>query len=289
MIIVIGNNGQLAKALRNIKSDDELIFLGRQDIDITDSQKLQETLNQFSVTAIINASAYTAVDKAESEPEAAYLLNDTAVANLARFCKKQQIHFVHVSTDYVFGGHKGSPYLPDDGYAPQSVYGASKMAGEQAIREIYPEHSCIIRTSWVYSCEGNNFVKTMLKLMNEKPELSVIDDQIGTPTSANGLAKVCLLAARNNIAGIHHFTDAGVASWYDFAVSIQQLAQQKALLCQVIPIKPISTYEYPTPAKRPAYSVLDKKSLMDSFRIQPRHWQKELSLVLDEISQSRPE
>ncbi|WP_438864983.1 dTDP-4-dehydrorhamnose reductase [Neptunicella sp.] len=284
MIIVIGKSGQLALAIRKIAADREILFLGRHDIDITTIDNIELTLKHFRPVAIINASAYTAVDRAETDAEQAYLLNETAVANLARYCAKRAIHFVHVSTDYVFAGNKGSPYLTDDDYGPKSVYGSSKMAGEIAMLKYCP-NACIIRTSWVYSSEGQNFVKTMLRLMREKSELGVIDDQIGSPTSANALAKACLVAAEKKVVGIHHFTDAGVASWYDFANTIQQLAHQKGLLSTLIPINPIPTRAYPTPAQRPAYSVLDKSSLKESFNLQPKHWQSELTMVLDELCQ----
>jgi len=281
MIIVIGKNGQLALELASLLGNTPHQCLGRQDIDITDFAAMNATLKQYKPTAIINASAYTAVDKAESEQEAAFELNYTAVKNLALYAKQNSVFWVHVSTDYVFGGDKGSPYKTTDDYHPQSVYGASKAEGEKAILELSPYNACIIRTSCVYSCHGNNFVKTMLRLMQEKPELGVIDDQIGSPTSARALASCCIKAVQNKIKGIHHFTDAGVASWYDFACAIQEIALSLGMLHQAIPIKPISTSAYPTPAKRPSYSVLDKSSLKEHFYgLQPQHWRVELSQVL---------
>lgn len=284
MLLVIGKSGQLAHELSKLAGNAELICLGRNEIDITSASALQDTLDRFQPSAIINASAYTAVDKAESESAEAYLLNEQAVLNLATYCAAHNIHLVHVSTDYVFGGDKGAPYQVDDPYNPQSVYGASKAAGEKALQAACPQNSCIIRTSWVYSAHGTNFVKTMLRLMAEKPELGVIDDQIGSPTSARALAGACLYAAKNNVSGIHHFTDAGVASWYDFALAIQSLAIAKGMLEQTIPVNPIPSSAYPTPAKRPSYSVLDKGTLKQAFDgLQPQHWQAELNKVLDEI------
>lgn len=284
MLVVIGKNGQLAYELANLAGPDEIICLGREDIDIINAVPLHDVLNRLQPSAIINAAAYTAVDKAESESEQTYLLNEFAVKNLAQYCAAQQIHLTHVSTDYVFGGDKGSPYLVDDSYNPQGVYGASKVAGERAVQAICSDNSCIIRTSWVYSSHGLNFVLTMLRLMAEKPELGVIDDQIGSPTSARALAKACLYAAQNKVTGIHHFTDSGVASWYDFAVAIQCMAMEKGMLQHAIPIKPIPTSAYPKPAKRPSYSVLDKSTLTEAFNgLQPGHWRAELSSVLDEI------
>ncbi|WP_335338200.1 dTDP-4-dehydrorhamnose reductase [Lacimicrobium alkaliphilum] len=265
-ILVIGRNGQLAKELAGLADSAIVGFLGREQVNLSDYNAMADVLSRFSPAAIINASAYTAVDLAEQESQQAYQLNHHSVENLARFAKTNKCHLVHVSTDYVFAGDKGSPYKVDDPHNPQGVYGASKAAGEKAILEHWAKSSCIVRTSWVYSRHGNNFVKTMLRLMKEKPELNVIDDQVGTPTSVTGLAACCLQAARDKVCGVHHYTDAGVASWYDFAVAIQDLALQSGLLNQAIPVNPIPTTAYPTPAKRPHYSVLDKSTLKGAFK-----------------------
>jgi dTDP-4-dehydrorhamnose reductase len=284
-IVVIGKSGQLAHEIMRLAGDDNVHRLGRDDINILDAVSLATVLNRFQPEGIINASAYTAVDKAESDKENAYALNQTAVANLATYAKQHHCHLVHVSTDYVFGGDKGAPYKVDDSYHPQGVYGASKAAGEKALLDIYPQASCILRTSWVYASHGNNFVKTMLRLMAEKPELGVIDDQIGTPTWARDLAKACIYAIKNQVSGVHHWTDNGVASWYDFAVAIQSLALEKGILTHAIPIKPIPSSAYPTPAKRPHYSVLDKSTLASEFsELVPQYWRKALSDMLDELS-----
>jgi dTDP-4-dehydrorhamnose reductase len=284
-IVVIGKSGQLAHEIMGLAGDDRMHCLGRDDINILDAVSLTSVLNRYQPEGIINASAYTAVDKAESDQSNAYALNQTAVANLATYAKQHHCHLVHVSTDYVFGGDKGAPYQVDDSYHPQGVYGASKAAGEKALLDIYPQASCILRTSWVYSNHGNNFVKTMLRLMAEKPELGVIDDQIGSPTWARDLAKACIYAIKNQVSGVHHWTDNGVASWYDFAVAIQSLALEKGLLTHAIPIKPIPSSAYPTPAKRPHYSVLDKSTLTTEFSgLVPQYWRKALSDMLDELS-----
>ena len=191
---------------------------------------------------------------------------------------------VHVSTDYVFNGHKGSPYLPSDPIEPQGTYGKSKAEGEKALLAILPEASCLIRTAWVYSSHGNNFVKTMLRLMADKPQLAVIDDQIGTPTWAKGLAEVCVSAALNKTVGVYHWTDEGVASWYDFALAIQELGIEKRLLDNTVPVLPIPSSQYPTPAKRPHYSVLDKQTSRETFTsCRPTHWRKQLANMLDEL------
>ncbi|NOQ16500.1 MAG: dTDP-4-dehydrorhamnose reductase [Methyloprofundus sp.] len=284
-IIVIGQSGQLAWELARLSDENiEIICFGREQIDITDIGSIKSKLQASGADAVINASAYTAVDLAETERDNAYLINATAVGNLATVCAQLSLHFVHVSTDFVFGGTKGVPYLPNEPYEPLGVYGESKAAGEQLIRQIIPEQSCIIRTSWVYSSHGNNFVKTMLRLMAEKPELGIISDQIGSPTYAKGLARVCLLAAVNQVVGIHHWSDAGVASWYDFAVAIQEIALAKHMLAKAIPIKPIMTKDYPTPAKRPNYSVLDKTSLIGALpELVQIHWRVQLTTMLDEL------
>ena len=285
-IVIIGKSGQLAFELsRELEnSEHQVTFLGRNDIDITNASNVEEKLSPLSVDVLINASAYTAVDKAEEDTEACNAINVFAVENLAKFCKANGAFMVHVSTDYVFNGHKGSPYLTDDPIEPQGAYGKSKAEGEKALLEILPDASCLIRTAWVYSSHGNNFVKTMLRLMAEKPQLGVIDDQIGTPTWAKGLAEACTSAAENKTAGVYHWTDEGVASWYDFALAIQELGIDKGLLDIDIPVLPIPSSQYPTPAKRPHYSVLDKQTAREAFAAcKPTHWRKQLASMLDEL------
>ncbi|GAA0856764.1 dTDP-4-dehydrorhamnose reductase [Aliiglaciecola litoralis] len=285
-IIVIGKNGQLAQALKRLNP--KVICLGRNDIDVIDENNLTAVLDTFNIKGIINAAAYTAVDKAESEPEQAFSLNKTAVANLASYAASRRLHLVHVSTDYVFSGDKNSPYLVNDPHEPKGTYGASKAAGENVIRQRIPEKSCIIRTSWVYSATGNNFVKTMLKLMVEKTELAVVADQTGSPTSAMALANACLLASEQQITGVHHFTDEGSCTWYDFALAIQDFGYQYGLLRSKIPVKPIPTSAYPTPAKRPKYSVLDISTLNRAFTgLTRNHWQVELEHVIQQLAQQR--
>lgn len=281
-IIVIGKSGQLAWELSQLASPEhETVCLGRNDIDLQNVAAITERLQQQKADGVINASAYTAVDKAESDVDNAYALNANAVGNLAQACKTLAVAFVHISTDFVFHGDKGVPYLPDDEINPLGVYGASKAQGEQLITKLYPERSCIIRTSWVYSTHGNNFVKTMLHLMRTKPELGVISDQIGSPTYAKGLAKACMASLANAVTGIHHYTDTGVASWFDFAVAIQRIGCELGLLDKIIPIKPITTEQYPTPSKRPNYSVLDKSSLTNALpELTFSHWQAELHTMM---------
>lgn len=285
-IVIIGRSGQLAFELsRELKnSQHQVTYLGRDDIDITSTSSIEEKLSPLFVDVLINASAYTSVDKAEEGTDECNAINALAVTNLATFCKATGAFMVHVSTDYVFNGHKGSPYLTDDPIEPQGAYGRSKAEGEKALLEIIPEASCLIRTAWVYSSHGNNFVKTMLRLMADKPKLTVIDDQIGTPTWAKGLAEVCVCAAVNKTTGVYHWTDEGVASWYDFALAIQELGIEKGLLNNAIPVLPIPSSEYPTPAKRPHYSVLNKESAREAFAsCKPTHWRKQLATMLDEL------
>jgi len=283
-IAVIGKSGQLAWELSQLESEHQLLFFGRDDIDITNPDSIAQKLEQYDLDGIINASAYTAVDKAESDKESAHLINAQAVKILAEYCKSKQLHFTHISTDYVFDGDKGSPYLPSDDYNPKSVYGVSKMEGEKYIRSIYPENSCIIRTSWVYSSHGNNFVKTMLRLMNEKAELNVIDDQVGSPTQAKGLAQSALYCFENKVLGIQHWTDSGVCSWYDFAKEIHKQGLALGLIKKPIAINPIPTTEYPTPAKRPYYSVLSMVATRDDIQVPNLHWAEALNLTLNQLN-----
>jgi dTDP-4-dehydrorhamnose reductase len=281
-IIVIGKSGQLAWELSQLSTPKQtIVCLGRDDVNLQDIPALVNCFKQYNAVGVINASAYTAVDKAESDVENAFTLNAKAVGNLAQACKTLSVPFVHISTDFVFHGDKGAPYLPGDEINPLGVYGASKAQGEQLIANIYPEHSAIIRTSWVYSTHGNNFVKTMLNLMRTKPELGVISDQIGSPTYAKGLATACVASLTGNVNGIHHYTDTGVASWFDFAVAIQRIGFELGLLDKIIPIKPITSAQYPTPAKRPHYSVLDKSSLASVLpELTFSYWQVQLHMMM---------
>lgn len=285
--VVIGRSGQLANELVKILGPNT-ICLGSSDTDITNKQAITNTLASLKPKVVINASAYTAVDQAEQDEETCYAINVSAVENIANYCRESGAFMVHVSTDYVFNGLKGSPYTVDDAIEPQGVYGKTKAKGEAALLSILPEHSAIIRTAWVYSAHGNNFVKTMLRLMNEKPELSVIDDQIGSPTWAKGLAQACVIAASNKYSGVYHWTDEGVASWYDFALAIQQLGIEKGLIAKAIPIHPIPSSQYPTPAKRPHYSVLDKTLTRSTFsELSLAHWRTQLNDMLNELKQQQ--
>ena len=286
-IVVIGKSGQLASELKKIVGD-KAVFLGRNDVDISDRKQLETSLSEHAPDAVINSSAYTAVDKAEDEPAEAHRINAHGVKNLADICSKAGYFLVHVSTDYVFNGTKGSPYQPDDTIDPQGEYGKSKAEGEQVLLSTLPGDSCLLRTAWVYSEYGNNFVKTMLRLMAEKSALNVIDDQIGSPTWAKGLAEACLFAARNRIAGTYHWTDEGVASWYDFALAIQEVGVNVGLLNRKIPVQPIPSSQYPTPAKRPHYSVLDKVATREAFaEIGLQHWRQQLADMMSSFQSEK--
>jgi dTDP-4-dehydrorhamnose reductase len=284
-IIVIGKSGQLATELFELSNNsNEIICLGRNEINIEDKASIQKVLLNLQPDVVINAAAYTAVDLAEKEADIAKQTNGYSVGNLAEVCKIHSIYLIHISTDFVFDGTKSTPYLTEEKTSPINVYGESKALGEELIIKILPKNSCIIRTSWVYSTHGNNFVKTMLSLMENKPELGIISDQIGTPTYAKALAEACLHAAIERIIGIYHWTDQGVASWYDFAVAIQELALEKGIIENNIPIKAISTSDYPTPAKRPNYSVLDKSKNANIFPTDIiKHWRKQLNCMLDNL------
>lgn len=282
-VLIIGKSGQLANELVVEKPENvELLCLGREEVDITSIESLNKAINAFQPNAIINASAYTAVDKAESDEEAAYAINQHAVQNIAKLAKKHTARLLHVSTDFVFDGEHNKAYNIDDKTNPCSVYGASKLAGEQEVASHCPENSAVIRASWLYSSFGNNFVKTMIRLMTEKEELGIVCDQIGCPTSANSLAKfLWQLTSQGNIDNIYHWSDYGVASWYDFAVAIQEIAFDNKLLPNKILIKPIPASSYPTPATRPSFSLLNASQ---SHLLMPsEHWTSQLKRCITKL------
>jgi len=279
-VVIIGKSGQLANELvAELPEGVEYLSLGRYDVDITSYSELSAKIQQFKANVIINASAYTAVDKAESDSDAAYALNEVAVKIMAKVAKEKNCRFLHVSTDFVFDGESNQAYDICSQTKPTSVYGASKLAGELAIANIYPENSTIVRTSWVYSAFGNNFVKTMLRLMQEKEQLGVVGDQIGCPTNAKGLARFLWLLANNDeVNPVYHWSDNGVASWYDFAVAIQELGLKHGLLDNKIPILAIASSAYPTSAKRPKFSLLNSSNA--SLLLEQFHWREQLENCL---------
>ena len=286
-VVVIGKNGQLAWELAQTQpSNLEVHFFDSKEIDVTNKSQVVEKLTEIKPSVVINASAYTAVDKAETDIDAAYAVNENGPKYLADFCKTIDARLIQISTDFVFDAKKNTPYEPSDQTNPLGVYGASKLAGEKAVLDSYPENSVIIRTSWVYSVHGNNFVKTMLRLMAEKPELGIVSDQVGSPTWAKSLAEACWAFAKNTETGIYHYSDLGVASWYDFSVAIQSEALNQGLLDKAISVKPIKAAAYPTPAMRPAYSVMNTDDTYKDLDMQGKHWQFALSEMLAELKSS---
>lgn len=280
-VLIVGAGGQLGQELSRSAPDGAAVTgLSRSELDISDGDAVAEMISRLAPHVVINAAAYTAVDKAESESEAAYAVNRDGAGNLARASREAGCQFIQVSTDFVFDGAQGRPYRPSDGTHPLGVYGASKLAGEQAVMEVLGDEALILRTAWVYSSRQQNFVKTVLRLMTERDSLRVVADQIGTPTWARGLAEAIWRAADLGLTGIHHWTDAGVASWYDFAVAIHEEALALGLLERSIVIHPIATADYPTPAKRPLYSVLDKTETWRALGYDAEHWRAALRKML---------
>ncbi|URA10981.1 dTDP-4-dehydrorhamnose reductase [Thermospira aquatica] len=281
-IMVTGALGQLGTEIKRLaeNSQHHFVFTDRDDLDITSYQAVEEGLRQ-GFDGIINCAAYTAVDKAETDKEKCYALNSQAVENLAKACHKHHLFLVHISTDYVFDGRQFLPYQESDDPNPLSVYGTSKLEGEERAFGAH-DHVTIIRTSWLYSPYGSNFVKTIRRLLGEKPEIRVVFDQVGTPTAARTLANVIvnfLDVWKESKNTIYHYSNEGIASWYDFAVAIARFSGYS------VPILPISTEEYPTPAKRPHYSVLDKRKIKASLGITIPHWQEALEETIREITQ----
>lgn len=271
-ILVTGGNGQLGSELKEIApnyQDYNFLFTDVKDLDITNHITVAAFIERNNITAIINCAAYTAVDKAESEPELSNAINHLAVANFAQIAKDKNIKLIHISTDYVFDGTNYKPYVETDTPNPKSVYGQTKLDGEQAIQQINPANSIIIRTSWVYSRFGNNFVKTMLRLAETRDEISVVADQIGSPTNAGDLAKVILTILpqiENNSVELFHYSNEGVCSWYDFA---QVIFEVKGIS---IKLDAIESSDYPTHAKRPFYSVLNKEKIKNIYGIKIPCW-----------------
>ena len=281
VVLVTGAQGQLGQALKAASvnySDIEFYFAGSAEADVTNKETLEEIFSRLKPQFCINAAAYTAVDKAESEPEKAHAINVNGAANLAVACKAFGTVLIHISTDFVFDGSKEAPYTEEDATNPQSIYGTTKRDGEVAIQNILEEYY-IIRTSWLYSKYSNNFMKTMLRLASERDTLSVVNDQTGTPTSANDLANAVIAIihystiAKDKNFGLYHYSNEGQCSWYDFAKEIFRVNNI------TIDIKPIATANYPTPAKRPVYSVMDKNKIKHAFSLAINSWQDSLKAI----------
>ncbi len=285
-VLIVGAGGQLGQELlRTAATDVECVPMARAELDIADAAAVDESLATVAPQLVVNAAAYTAVDKAESEPEAARRGNAEGPGTLAQACAHRGVRLIHISTDFVFDGAASQPYRPEAATAPLGEYGRSKRDGELAVQRVQPE-ALILRTGWLYSSFGNNFVKTMLRLMREREELAVVTDQVGTPTWAHGLAEAVWAAASHpQLRGIYHWSDAGVCSWYDFAVAIHEEALTLGLLSRPVVIRPIPATAYPTPAQRPAYSVLDKTSSWRDFALEGVHWRRQLRAMLADFKE----
>ena len=287
-ILVTGSNGQLGSEIRDLKNEYdklEFIFTDLVDLDICNIQSLYNFIIDNKINTVINCAAYTSVDKAEENKEIAEQVNSIGVSNIVKVLEEVNGKLIHISTDYVFDGNQNKPYKESDSVCPIGVYGKTKRLGEVAVINSNID-GIVIRTSWLYSSHGNNFVKTILKLAKEKESLKIIDDQVGTPTCASNLAKICLdillhsnshLEKISKKGNIYHYSNEGVASWYDFAISVLELG---GLKCKVIPIQ---TKDYPTLAKRPKYSVLNKTKIKEDFKIVIPYWRDSLKNCIIKI------
>ena len=288
-ILITGKNGQLGKSLHKLvsekKYDNEFIFVGREELDLSNNNSIINYFdNHDKFDIIINCAAYTAVDKAEEEVKLANQINYLAVRQLAEIAKAQKAKLIHISTDYVFDGESNKSYTEADETNPINVYGKTKLAGEKALQVIMLTNAIIIRTSWVYSEYGNNFVKTMLNLGKERDELNVVSDQIGSPTYATDLAETILKIIDNKnyqdkeqSTEIYHYSNEGEIGWYDFAKEIFKLAKIDCKVC------PITTEQYPTPAKRPKSTFMDKGKIVEKFSIKTPYWKETLCLCINNI------
>lgn len=283
--LILGAGGQVGQALeRAAPAEVELAPLRREDCDVGEASQVMAAIDRFRPDVIFNAAAYTAVDLAESQEEAATVINGSAPGIIAECARGRGARFIHVSTDFVFDGKASRPYRTDDPTNPLSAYGRSKRLGEVEVLAADPD-ALIVRTAWVYSAGGRNFVATMLRLMTEQGSVRVVDDQVGTPTSAESLARALWQLVMGGASGIHHFTDAGVASWYDFGVAISEEAFALGLLAAPADVVPVSTTAFPTRAERPSFSVLDKSQTWSRLSDPPQHWRVRLRNVLEEVKE----
>jgi len=283
-VLITGADGQLGYELqRTVLAGYECIATDKDDLDITNVDAVNAFVEKVKPDVIINSAAYTAVDKAEEEAVLAIAINTTGAGNLAQTAKDNDIQFMQISTDFVFDGKAHTPYLVDALAEPEGMYGKTKHDGDLLVQEILGDDAFIMRTSWLYSAHGNNFVKTMLRFMAERDELGIIADQIGTPTWANSLAQAVWQAIEKKVTGTHHWSDAGVASWYDFAYAIMEEGVVLGLLDKTITINAITTADYPTPASRPCYSVMDKTSTWKALEMKSEHWRVALRKMMKEI------
>lgn len=285
-VLVTGAGGQVGWELqRRMDSDPdiELFAYPRTELDITDYKAVRQKLEDIKPDWVINAAAYTAVEKAEEDEAKAHQINAEAVGKLAEMVKELGIRLLHISTDYVFDGDSSSSYIPTDDTNPLNIYGKSKLFGELQVRHTLEDDALVIRTGWVYSIHGHNFVKTMVKLMQERDSVSVIDDQVGSPTWANEFARVIAIAVKKDLRGIYHWTDAGVASWYDFAHAIHGMARHLGYVNGKVSVKAISSEEYKTKAKRPRNTVMCKRSIREATGYRGHHWRDTLYKMMKEL------
>jgi dTDP-4-dehydrorhamnose reductase len=281
-VLITGKNGQVGTELiKTVPKNVEAHSLTHLELDITSKETVSDRIHELKPDYIINAAAYTNVDKAESEPEQALKANAIGAGYLAQCAREVSARLIHISTDFVFDGQSSTPYMPDSPLNPISVYGKSKAEGEKLIRDAYAANSIILRTSWVYSITGRNFVKTMINMMKERDQIRVVADQVGSPTWAKNLAlSIWAIVTNNQHAGIYHYSDTGVASWYDFAIAIYEESMNLNLLDKEIKIQPINTSQFPTPARRPPYSVLDCSKTYKIWGIQQEHWRTALGKMI---------
>ena len=289
-ILVIGKNGQLGKSIHrlvvNTRQADDFIFVDREGMDLSKNESITNYFNGKKFDIIINCAAYTAVDKAEEEVELANQINHLAVRQLAQIAKKQRAKLIHISTDYVFDGESDKPYTETDAVNPVNVYGKTKLAGEKEVQKVMPTNAIIIRTSWVYSEYGNNFVKTMLRLGKERNELNVVNDQIGSPTYAIDLASAILEIIKkkefresDQATKIYHYSNEGEISWYEFTKEIFKIAK---IDCKV---SPIITQQYPTPAKRPRNTLMNKEKIVRTFSMDTSSWKESLNTYMETLKE----
>ncbi|MDJ0540949.1 MAG: dTDP-4-dehydrorhamnose reductase [Microcystis sp. M53603_WE2] len=285
-VLLIGAKGQVGQELQvTLPFLGEVISIGREELDLTNSEKIGQLIREIHPDYLVNAAAYTAVDKAETEPELAYAINATAPKIMAESAEKIQAKFLHISTDYVFDGRKNTPYLETDLTNPLGVYGQSKLRGEEEIKTVNSQ-AIILRTAWVYGSYGkSNFVKTMLRLGKEREELKVVVDQVGSPTWSKDIATAItqLLINVDNPAGIYNFTNSGVASWFDLTKAIFEEAKISGIPLKIQRVIPITTAEYPTPAVRPAYSVLSGQKISQQLGYIPPYWRDSLKAMLTQL------
>ncbi|MEB3259169.1 MAG: dTDP-4-dehydrorhamnose reductase [Cyanobacteriota bacterium] len=288
-VLITGCGGQLGQALlASLPAGMEGIVTTRATLDLADAEACGAAVREHRPDWVLNAGAYTAVDRAESEPELAMRVNAGAPEAFAAALADTGGRLVQLSTDFVFNGAQGSPYRPDQVRDPLGVYGATKAEGERrAADRLPPDRLCLLRTSWVYGPVGHNFCLTMLRLHRQKAaageSLGVIADQVGCPTSTDTLARACWAVITRGVSGVHHWSDAGAASWYDFAVAIGELAVAQGVLPQAAAVRPIGTEDYPTPATRPSYSLLDCRATRQALDLPPLHWREALAAVLARV------